>query len=892
MAQRLLDDPASLRAWVDRLAGREPSGLTDQELEALAEACFRLAFHPGTPPGERLRLLQQAWEHDPRHPKYAYHLACAYLRHGRLDEAADWLGQVQAMCPTSHRVWAHTALLQRELHRRYQDDEAYEPGALLRRATALLAAVEQGADRVERDLLDLRPPAVEAATGGAGAGQRPATSAAPGVCRWSGVHDLLAEELLETPPSAATRDRLYTHLTWAAGEGAGRTGGVAAFAILAVAWVIAGYPVAAVRRLRGKLPADAEGHALDLLELVCELYELDRDRLAIRLAAALREDRIPPLLAALVHHRRLLAWRRLHFPTLGPPYRAARALAADGPGPWPAEAEASSTQAAELAERLHNAAKALDVQPPEPLPDAPPVTKADRVAHARNLVEQAERLAASLKQARPELARLAKRKQDLDDAERQQAAKARAALAENQRCTATAFDLLSAVREDGDAVQSPEALAELEQLEDRLRAAKQLGPVRKVLSNLDPTGQAPAAADPTNQAASDPAPTGLGPSDPGPAGPAPASPSPADDSPAAVPAPSSFTMLRETLAAVDHRVGGLFDDALASFDPYGSDLSGWPPLRALRALIRARYAETRYRLGQHQQARWLWCQMRREDPGRPALAKNIAVADAAGPDRAAHTASWRAYLETLYTRTILSGSLRTHARERSQLHLALAGASAPHSLAAEPSDDEAADEAVVAGFLTSRCRLRSFIRHSLLTFLTDKLDLDAATLLLGVARTDDDQARTAARAALLEFVTDACSPLPPRVRDAYVRLASDRVKTAFAHSEAAERRTHAMEPAEELERHLQWLQSVCELKLRLSRLVSSHLHMVSELDTLAFADDLTLLDRIPVTTSPDLLSRVRPKLRIRDDAPTLQHTLEQLRDDIFNQFPDKPRGWP
>jgi hypothetical protein len=870
MTRRLLDDPASLRGWIDRLAGRQPSGLTDQELESLAEACFRLAVHPGTAPGERLRLLRQAWDHDPRHPKYAYHLACTHLRHGRLDEAADWLRQVQAMCPGSHRVWVHTALLQGELHRRHQDDEDYEPGALPRRAAALLAAVEQGADRVDQDLLDLRPPRVQAVTAGAGSGQRAAAPATPGACRWSGVHDLLAEELLETPPSATTRDRLHAQLAWAAGEGAARPGGVAAFAVLAVAWVVGGYPVAAVRRLRRQLPADAAGASLDLLELVCVLHELDRDQLATHLAAALREGRMPPLLAALVHHRRLLAWRRLRFPALGPPYRAARALAAAGPGPWPAEAEAASAQAGELAERLRNAAKALDVQPPAPIPDVPPVTKADRLAHARGLVEQAEQLAASLKQARPKLARLAKRKQELNDPERQEVAQARAAVAGIEQCAAAAFDLLSTVREDGDAIQSPEALADLEQLEDRLRAAKQLGPVRKVLSNLGAPG-------PTDQVPSDPAP-------------APASPGPVDDPPAA--ARNGFALLQETLEAVDQRAGAVFDDALASFDPYGSDLSRWPPLRALRALVRARYAETRYRLGQHQQARRLWCEMQREDPGRPAIARNIAVADATGPDRATHTASWRAYLEALYTRTILSGSLRTHARERSQLHQAFAGAAAPRSLAADPTDEAEHDEAAVAGFLTSRCRLRSFTRHTLLAFLADKLDLDAATLLLGVARTDDDEARTAAQAALLEFVTDACSPLPPRVRDPYARLASDRVKAAFAHSQAAEQRTRAKEPAKELDHHLQWLQSVCELKLRLDRLIRSHLHVVSNLDTLVFADDLILLDRIPVTTSPDLIFRVRPKLRTRQDAPALQRTLQQLRDDVFEQFPDKPRGWP
>jgi hypothetical protein len=277
----LLTDPAALRAWVGRLAVGRAAGLTDQEQEALAEACFRLALHPDTHPGERLRLLRQAHECDPGHPKYAYHLACGYLRHGRLDEAVEWLEQVQRVCPQSQRVWVHTSLLQRELHRRHREDERYEPAALLRRAAALMAAVEQGAEQVDAELLDLHPPTIVAAA--SGAGRTPmAPPGNPQGCHWTGVHDLLAEELLEARASPATRDRLLPRLERVALEGARRDGGAAAFAILGVAWVLGGYPVAAVRRLRRRLPPDAAGGSLDLLDLVCELYEAEPGEVAAR----------------------------------------------------------------------------------------------------------------------------------------------------------------------------------------------------------------------------------------------------------------------------------------------------------------------------------------------------------------------------------------------------------------------------------------------------------------------------------------------------------------------------------------------------------------------------------------------------------------------------------
>jgi hypothetical protein len=871
VAQALLTDPARLRAWVRRLASGQAAGLTVEEQEALAEACFRLALHPTTPPGERLHLLRQAHECDPGHPRHAYHLACGYLRHGRLDETVEWLERVQRVCPESPRVWVHTSLLQRELHRRYREDERYEPAALLRRAATLMAAVEQGAERVEAELLDLHPPTITAAA--AGAGRTPAAPPGdPRRCHWTGVHDLLAEELLEAPASAATRDRLLPRLEQVALESANRDGGVAAFAILGVMWVLGGYPVAAVRRLRLRLPPDAAGGSLDLLELVCELYEVEPGEVAPRLAAALRDQRIPLLPASLVHHRRVLGWQRLRFPGLRGPYQAASAFLAEASTPWGAEAEESSRQAAELADQLLGAAQALEAEPPAPLPDAPPVTRTERLAHAEGLIDQAEHLAEQARKRKPELARLVATgpEHGLDETARQHVVQARAQVEQVEALVTSAMDLLSAVREAGDAVTSSEALEKLEDLEDRGRRARQLGPVRKVLSKLGSVtaaarqpvaGEAEGAADVPREAA----------------------------------ATDGHARLREALRQVDRRVDELFARAEASFDPYGEDLRRWPPMAALRALVLARRAEALYRLGRRRQARRRWRQMQLEDPGQPAIARNIAVADSTGADQATQLSSWRAYLELLYANTILTGSLSTYAAERAELHRAFAGAYAPRLLAVQPSDasDEEEDEPALAAFLTSRQRLRSFTRHSLLAFLSERLNLDSPTLLLGVARTEDEDARVAARSSLLDFITTACAPLPPRVREGYVRVASNRVEAAFTASRATERRTLAMDPtyADERERHLTWLQSVCELKARVGWLVRGHDEVLEGLDTLAFLDELILLDRIPLTSSSALLATIRSRLRARDDDPSLQGAMGRLREEVLGWFPGKARTW-
>src|SRR6185436_6099049 len=85
-----------------------------------------------------------------------------------------------------------------------------------------------------------------------------------------------------------------------------RKNGLSAFVLLAIEWLVAGYPVTTIRRLMPP-PADVpNSEALKLLDTVCALYEAEESALPVRLAQNLEDGLIPPLLAALIHRQRLL----------------------------------------------------------------------------------------------------------------------------------------------------------------------------------------------------------------------------------------------------------------------------------------------------------------------------------------------------------------------------------------------------------------------------------------------------------------------------------------------------------------------------------------------------------------------------------------------------------
>jgi hypothetical protein len=135
---------------------------------------------------------------------------------------------------------------------------------------------------------------------------------------------------------------------------------------------VCGYPVTTIRRLMQGWRETPEGPAWDLLAHACELFELPPEELPEQLARSVTTCRIPALLAALIHQRRLL-WRPLEFRALVA-YRTARQLVAkaNSAALQDGEADQLKSEAEQVSLRLLRAAESLWPAPAKPLADIVP----------------------------------------------------------------------------------------------------------------------------------------------------------------------------------------------------------------------------------------------------------------------------------------------------------------------------------------------------------------------------------------------------------------------------------------------------------------------------------------------------------------------------------------
>jgi hypothetical protein len=304
------------------------------------------------------------------------------------------------------------------------------------------------------------------------------------------------------------------------------------------------------------------------------------------------------------------------------------------------------------------------------------------------------------------------------------------------------------------------------------------------------------------------------------------------------------------------------------------------PLRALRAQVRAREAETWYRFGDQGRACALWSQVAREDRLQPAPIKNIAVALTIGGERSHATQTWQAYCELLYARAVMAGDVRVDAADRIAFHRHFGGSYGPAALAVcSPTDEQPEADVSVAAFLASRERVGLFVRHKLLETLNAKLDFASPSLLLGVARSDDQEVRRQARDRLLALVAIAVKSLPSRVRAGFEAICKEQVEAAYRDSWSARQRTRALDPwyQDEVERQLEWIRAVSELKRRLERTAQWRLQRLPRRQARKIVDELILLDRIPVASSEELLRTMRRDARKRGDPASLQEVFATLR---------------
>ena len=421
---RLLNDYSELRRRHDRLKElRKARGLTARSLEALAECSFRLGVHPKTSPQEALDLLRKAAVLEPGNPKHPYHIARLYFIHGEFDSAAEWLRVAAVRCPTSHRVWAHVALLHRELYARYKVNDAYDGDALLRLGADITGRIKEGKDEFGAGLLRFVPPpskkTIDASSRDGYAPPRPAVETEPfpegvgrltdpGKCRWGGVVDLEMEREFQEGANGAGLQALLPSLEAAARAAAVRRDRLSAFVVLAIQWILTGYPPGSIRRLCPvPLPPDPTTPELELLALVVRAFEAPQEQVPVFLAVALDEGRIPPTLAAVIHHRRLLAWRPLAF-EMAAKVGAIRRFSETTRGGDP---EAPGGDKLDSAVRKHRATlsaarKVLRVAPKKPLEDAVPTRATVAPLDGASAREQLGRLrkdAATLKEVKNRL---------------------------------------------------------------------------------------------------------------------------------------------------------------------------------------------------------------------------------------------------------------------------------------------------------------------------------------------------------------------------------------------------------------------------------------------------------------------------------------------------------
>ncbi|MFJ8464414.1 hypothetical protein [Streptomyces swartbergensis] len=350
--------PEVLRRLADGLWSGLEQGqpLTQGQLDAAVEACFRIGVHPATDPATALTMLTRAHRLDGTNPKHPYHVGLLYLRHGLPEAAVPWFRAAAALSPGNHRVWAHLSLAYRVMDHRGKSAD----GDHRARAEAIAGKIREG--RHDFALADAEEGAAsqKGTQGEKGAeGEKSAPPSTqpllrPGACRWTGIHDMAADSRLRGNTTTHTRDVLAAELESIVELAGRRRGRTAAFTVLAVQWMVYGYPVATVRRLAKRLPPD-DGPATRMLHLVCDLFETDVHELPDRLATCLADRSLPDVLIALIHRRRLFR-RPLEFPDLGA-HAAARAFTDGDP---------------ERHEKaLRSAAEQLAAAPAEPMADVP-----------------------------------------------------------------------------------------------------------------------------------------------------------------------------------------------------------------------------------------------------------------------------------------------------------------------------------------------------------------------------------------------------------------------------------------------------------------------------------------------------------------------------------------
>lgn len=869
-----------------------------QVANALAEACFRIGVHPETRIEDAISNLRKAIRLDSTNPRNPYHLARLYFSHGELTHASVWLKRAFAICPTSHRIWAHAALLQRELNQQFDKDSKFEKGSLNQWARSVGEQVRDGVDVIDHSLMAFVPPTSRAheeeearhqrnrgvsgphpSRGDANnaAASAPSDAVQPelkrfhqaGQCRWSGVHDLEAEFLISAnAASKRVRDAAMPFLEKVLELSAERRGGDAAFAALAVQWVLGDYPVGTIQRL---LQGRPETEATKLVHRLCAIWNSDEEAIPSLMETALTEGAMPDLLAALVIKLRVL-YKPIRFRSADRYAAAVRQLAAHSIEDAAVDAGDPDS---DLVKALKNALRDFHPKRQADMEDARPVQNdaagpGENAEHVAEKMERvlalAEQMEASIDAKWDRIRKLAtaSKSAPLEEPEAEEGWALKDFSEALPKLCDDALADLDAVREKG----SFDDLAQLDRTRERFLALKNRSrPFQKNANKLklpDRAARADAGIDyDTKQS------------------PAPASVSQGNSGATAVPAAPlnfEFSSLAEAVQTIDTALSDRFNSVDTVFAAFSKASRGRPAMRALESSYLHRRGEALFRLGHREEARKCWQRIADADWLDDSARRNIAVCDSGTWDVGRCMYSWSSYLEVLYFKDIILGTPRSHAPSRSKAHRDFSAAFAPPGLTGKLEDKWAdiLDEERWALFLNSPGRFRSFMDHKLLELWNRRLDFKTPMLIVGTGRCEDEDVRKEARESMIRMNLQCASVLSERVRHGFRQVTDEHVHRAFGRSASQESRILKRNPhyEEEERQYRLWLEEVLHLKLKIFALLNRG-GWQRHLEGIEFVLELRRLDKFPIDMSPSLLIEAAQKFG--KSADRLVEKLNNLR---------------
>jgi tetratricopeptide (TPR) repeat protein len=347
------------------------------------------------------------------------------------------------------------------------------------------------------------------------------------------------------------------------------------------------------------------------------------------------------------------------------------------------------------------------------------------------------------------------------------------------------------------------------------------------------------------------------------------------------PPPPAQATARERVAharaAAEQALDAIFAEAWQTLEIYPSELRHRDALVLLRGYLGGRQAEAELRLGRPTAARRRWTALLADDPVRPAVLHNLAVAHTSAGDPAPAAEAWSRYIEAIYLRDLLNGDVCRGAAARADLHGLLAASFGTAALCPAPMPDDERDqtERQIPPLLASRAKVALVAAHLRLEELNRTYSHRSPTVLLGIERNEAAPAEAHEHRATV--LGAAVLDLPPRIRGPFekecLRVLDE------ARDEAGPAKGRIRRPGEEAEEtaHAAWVQGRVRWKYGiLGAIVGEDADWQLTEYSGAVIANLRLIDELTLDSTDPMLTACLQQLRPNDDPAKVIELLDHL----------------